>query len=109
MGRLRIRFPHNHRPRPAAPALRVDPQGDWKACTATIPRACSVIGTVTSDGTTGALVKLAHTGAYVKVIAGEIQMVNQLKVEQALAALRDRALLQALEMVSVDDAAQADQ
>lgn len=79
----------------------VDPSGDWRACTDTIPKDCRVIGTVTSAGTTGALVRLNKTGAYVKVSNGEIAVVNQAKVTQALAIIEERAGRPGLEMVPV--------
>lgn len=91
-------------PTTAPAGFSVDPEGDWKACTATVPRGCEPCGTVTSQGTTGALVRLAGSRNFVKVHAGQIVMLNQTKIEQALAIIRERAASGAVEMVPVDAA-----
>src|SRR5690606_8309149 len=101
MTRLRLRLPHQRPARPAAPPFTVDPDGDWKSCTAIIPKDCTVIGTVTSEGETGALVRLPGSGNYVKVVDGRVGIVNAIKVQQALAAYRNREMQSAIEMVSV--------
>jgi hypothetical protein len=83
------------------PALQIDPAGDWRACTATIPKDCDVLGTVTtSDGTTGALVRLATTHALVKVTQGDIVVLNQTKVRLALDAIARRGQSPAVEMIA---------
>src|SRR5687768_8341684 len=101
--RLRLRLSSPHAPRAARPAFMVDPEGDWKSCTATIPKDCTVIGTVTSEGVTGALVRLHGSGNYVKVVNGRVAIVNAIKVQQALVAYRNREMQSSLEMVPVDE------
>lgn len=106
MRRLPIRFPQNHTAPPARLPFTIDLRGDWKSCTATIPKDCGIIGTVTSQGVTGALARLNRTGNYVKIVAGEVCIVNAIKVQQALAALRDRETHNALEMIPVKEFAE---
>lgn len=99
---LRFGLSRQPRQRAAARGFRIDPEGDWKVCTATIPKDCEILGTVTSDGTTGALVRLTRTGNYVKVMAGDVSIVNGSKVKQAFAAIQSRALQSDLDMVPVE-------
>jgi hypothetical protein len=70
-------------PRIAAgpPRVSVDPAGDWRACTDTLPK---VLGTVSIGKDTGALVQLADSGNLVMVRAGVIGMLNQRQVRQLL-------------------------
>ena len=82
------------RPRAFAPTrLSVDRAGDWRACTASLPRACEVLGTVTIGYETGALAKLNATGCYVRVTEGKVAVLDQARVSAALAAAErnDRA------------------
>ena len=92
-----LRFP----PRSTAippPLFAVDPQGDWKRCTETLPVHCEVLGTVASDGTTGALVRLQHSGNFVKATHGTVSSVNAIKVNQELQAYREQDSRVPLEM-----------
>lgn len=75
-------------PRVAAvpPRVTVDPAGDWRACTDTLPKGCTVMGTVSVGMNTGALVRLADSGNLVMVRAGVIGMLNQRQVRQLLEA-----------------------
>lgn len=75
-------------PRVAAvpPRVTVDPAGDWRACTATLPKGCTVMGTVSVGANTGALVRLADSGNLVMVMAGAISMLNQRQVRMLLEA-----------------------
>jgi hypothetical protein len=83
------------------PPMQIDPAGDWRACTATIPKDCDVLGTVTTaDGTTGALVRLTTTRALVKVTQGDIAVLNQTKARLALDALARRGQSPAVEMIA---------
>ena len=66
--------------------LRVDPAGDWKSCTKTLPKACKVLGTISIGTSTGALVRLASSRNYVKVTQGRIEMLNQRRIETLLDA-----------------------
>jgi hypothetical protein len=91
------------RRRAVIPTMRVNLAGDWKACSRTMPKGCTVIGTVTTgQGDTGALVKLATTGAYVKVTDGVIAVLNQTRVIMALEAIRHRENMPAVEMVEIE-------
>ncbi len=68
-------------PAPVAPSLQIDLQGDWRRYTRLLPKECEVIGVVTIAGDDhGALVRLASTGALVKVTDGEVTMHNQRRV-----------------------------
>jgi hypothetical protein len=68
-------------PAPVAPSLQIDLQGDWRRSTRLLPKECEVIGVVTIAGDDhGALVRLASTGALVKVTDGEVTMHNQRRV-----------------------------
>jgi hypothetical protein len=83
----------------AATRLSIDPAGDWKACTATLPKGCTVLGTVTIGTDTAALVRLAESKNYVRVKDGQIGMLHQRRIETLLdAATRART---AQEMVPV--------
>lgn len=71
---------HNNRGR-----LTVDPNGNWRIYTNTIPANATPIGTVTRDiGDTGALARMNATGAYVQVNAGAIRSLDGRKVAAAL-------------------------
>jgi hypothetical protein len=72
---------------PAVPLrVTVDPAGDWRACTDTLPKGCKVMGTVSVGMNTGALVRLADSGNLVMVMAGAISMLNQRQVRMLLEA-----------------------
>jgi hypothetical protein len=45
---MAVKFRKRRTARPAAvpPRVTVDPAGDWRACTDTLPRGCAVMGTV---------------------------------------------------------------
>ncbi len=75
-------------PRVAAvpPRVTVDTAGDWRACTDTLPKGCTVMGTVSVGMNTGALVRLADSGNLVMVMAGAISMLNQRQVRMLLEA-----------------------
>ena len=65
--------------------LTVDPSGNWRLYTNTIPANSRAIGTVTSDtGGTGALVLLGATGLYAQVNAGCLRSLPQSKILAAL-------------------------
>ncbi len=108
MRRLHLRFPGNQN-FPVRHPFHVDPCGAWKQYTATVPKGCSIFGTITSNGSTGALIKLRlkgglhREGNFCKVVNGQISVVNTLKVQQALEAYRERGLQEPLEMVSVEE------
>jgi len=101
MRRLHLRFPGNQI-YPVRHPFKVDPKGDWKRCTATLPARCTILGTITSEGSTGVLVQLHGTKNYCKVVNGRVAIVNSLKVRQALNAYHEREVQGELEMVSVD-------
>jgi hypothetical protein len=62
-----------------------------------------VIGVVTIGGDDhGALVRLATTGALVKVTGGEVTMLNQNRVRMNLELLERQQHSQGLEMVAED-------
>lgn len=103
MRRLHLRFPENALYRPMRHPFTVDPKGDWKHCTATLPKDCAIFGTVTSNGSTGALVKLHGNGNFCKVVNGQVSIVNSLKVRQALNAYHEREISGELEMVPVEE------
>lgn len=85
---MAVKFRKRRAPRIAAvpPRVSVDPAGDWRACTDTLPRGCKVLGTVSIGADTGALVRLADSGNLVMVRNGEIAMLNQRQVRQLLEA-----------------------
>lgn len=86
--RMAVRLRKRRVPRVAAvpPRVTVDPSGDWRACTDTLPKGCAVLGTVSIGQNTGALVQLADSGNLVMVRAGVIGMLNQRQVRQLLEA-----------------------
>lgn len=85
---MAVKFRKRRMPRNAAvpPRVAVDPAGDWRACTDTLPKACKLLGTVSIGQNTGALVRLADSGNLVMVRAGEVVMLNQRQVRQLLEA-----------------------
>jgi hypothetical protein len=90
-------------PAPVAPSLQVELDGDWRRYTRLLPKDCAVLGLVTIAGDDhGALVRLASTGALVKVTGGEVTMLNQNRVRKKLELLERQQHCQALEMVEVD-------
>ena len=90
-------------PAPVAPSLQIDPGGDWRRYTRLLPKDCAVLGVVTIGGDDhGALVRLASTGALVKVTGGEVTMLNQSRVRMKLELLERQQHSPALEMVAVD-------
>ena len=92
-----IRTPRLTCPVPVAPNL----EGDWRRYTCLLPKDCEVLGVVTiTGGDHGALVRLASTGALVKVTGGEVTMLNQNRVRMKLLGRQQHS--QALEMVAVD-------
>lgn len=103
MRRLHLRFPQNAIFRPARQPFTVDPLGDWKHCTDTLPKDCAILGTITTEGVTGALVRLRDNGNFCKVVKGHVSVVNSIKVRQALNAYHEREIQGPLEMVSVDE------
>ncbi len=103
MRRLHLRFPENALYRPMRYPFAIDPKGNWKHCTAILPRDCEILGTVTSNGITGALVRLHGNGNYCKVVNGQVSIVNSLKVRQALNTYREREISGELDMVSVEE------
>lgn len=89
-------------PPPVAPTMQIDLDGDWKRFTRLLPKDCEVIGVVTIAGNdSGALVRLAKTGALVKVTGGEVVMLNQHRVLMKLDALERQTYNPPLEMVAV--------
>jgi hypothetical protein len=86
--RMAVKFRKRRMPRTAAvpPRVTVDPSGDWRACTDTLPRGCAIMGTVSIGTSTGALVRLADSGNLVMVQAGSISMLNQRQARQLLDA-----------------------
>jgi hypothetical protein len=90
-------------PAPIAPSLQIDLQGEWRRYTRLLPKDCEVIGVVTIAGDDhGALVRLATTGALVKVTGGEVTMLNQNRVRMKLDMLERQQHSPVLEMVAVD-------
>lgn len=85
---MAVKFRKRRTPRIAAvpPRVAVDPAGDWRACTDTLPKGCKVLGTVSIGQNAGALVQLADSGNLVMVRAGDIGMLNQRQVRQLLEA-----------------------
>lgn len=71
---------HNNRGR-----VTVDPNGNWRLYTNTIPANSTPLGTVTHNvGETGALVRIETTGAYVQVNAGTVRNLDGRKIAAAL-------------------------
>jgi len=90
-------------PAPIPPSLQIDLEGDWRRYTRLLPKDCAVIGVVTIAGDDhGALVRLASTGALVKVTGGEVTMLNQSRVRMKLDLLERQQHSPVLEMVAVD-------
>jgi len=90
-------------PAPILPSLQIDLQGDWRRYTHLLPKNCEVIGVVTIGGTDhGALVRLATTGALVKVTGGQVTMLNQNRVRMKLELLEWQQHIPAIEMVEVE-------
>jgi len=90
-------------PAPAAPSLQIDLEGDWRKFTRLLPKDCEVIGVVTIAGDDhGALVRLASTGALVKVTGGEVTMLNQNRVRMKLDLLERQQHSPVIEMMAVD-------
>jgi hypothetical protein len=90
-------------PAPIPPTLHIDMDGDWRKFTRLLPKGCEVIGVVTIAGDDhGALVRLASTGALVKVTGGEVTMLNQSRVRMKLDLLERQQHSPVLEMVAVD-------
>lgn len=68
--------------------ITVDPSGNWRMYTNTIPANSELLGTVTRDGyDTGALVRINATGAYVQVNAGAMRSLPGREVARALGIL----------------------
>jgi len=99
---MAVRLRKRRVPRVAAvpPRVRVDPSGDWRACTDTLPKGCTVLGTVSGGAHTGALVRLAESGNLVMVRAGVIGMLNQRQVRMLLEAAERMA--SEIEMLPAD-------
>jgi hypothetical protein len=77
--------------------------GDWRKFTRLLPKGCEVIGVVTIAGDDhGALVRLASTGALVKVTGGEVTMLNQNRVRMKLLLMEQQQRSPVMEMVEVD-------
>lgn len=73
--------------------LTVDPNGNWRLYTNTIPTNSIAIGTITrGDSDTGALIQIKATGAYVQVNAGAIRTLDAKKVSAALGVERKHGL-----------------
>ena len=90
-------------PAPVVPSMQIDLEGDWRKFTRLLPKDCEVIGVVTISGYDhGALVRLATTGALVKVTGGEVTMLNQNRVRMKLELLEWQQHSPGLEMVEVD-------
>jgi len=99
---LRVRRSRNS-PAPVAPTMHINMDGEWRKFTRLLPKDCEVIGVVTIGGDDhGALVRLASTGALVKVTGGEVTMLNQSRVRMKLDLLERQQHSPALEMVAVD-------
>lgn len=91
-------------PAPAAPSLQIDLEGVWRRYTRLLPKDCAVLGVVTIAGDDhGALVRLASTGALVKVTGGEVTMLNQSRVRMKLELLERQQHSPGLEMVEVNE------
>ncbi len=63
--------------------LTVDPDGNWRLYTNSIPGGCTVLGTVTRDGETGALV-ITEAGIYSMLNERVYRALDQRKVKAAL-------------------------
>jgi hypothetical protein len=72
----------------------------WRRYTRLLPKDCAVLGIVTIAGDDhGALVRLASTGALVKVTGGEVTMLNQSRVRMKLDLLERQQHSPELEIV----------
>lgn len=90
-------------PAPVALSLQIDLDGDLRRYTSLLQKVCDVLGVVTIGGDDrGAMVRLASTGALVKVTGGEVTMLNQSRVRMKLELLERQQHSPALEMVAVD-------
>jgi hypothetical protein len=89
--------------------MQLDLDGDWRRHTRLLPKECEMIGVV-SDHWRGqprrpgaaALVRLAWSGALVKVTGGELTMLNQNRVRMKLELLEQQQYSPKLEMVEVE-------
>lgn len=68
--------------------LIVDLGGKWRLYANTIPSSGVALGTVTKDDATGALVFIERTGIYVRLNAGAMVVLPQVKVQAAIDAAR---------------------
>jgi hypothetical protein len=90
-------------PAPIAPSLQTDLQGDWRRYTRLPPKVFEVLGVVTIAGDGhGALLRLASTGALVKVNGGEVTILNQSRVRMKLELLERQQHSPVLEMLEVE-------
>ena len=97
---LKMRRPR--RGQPARQPFTIDLHGDWQRCTKTLPRQSSILGTVTSEGVTGALARLHSTNSFIKIVDGHVSVLNSIKVQQALTTFKDHERQSTLEMVEID-------
>ncbi|MBF0437202.1 MAG: hypothetical protein HQL77_17815 [Magnetococcales bacterium] len=67
-------------------SIKIDLAGYWKAYADHIPASCKVMGTVTRDGTIGALVKSGN-GSYAQFIAGISYALDKNEVEAAMGTI----------------------
>lgn len=75
-------------PHPSRGRLSVDLAGKWRYYANILPVSGVALGTVTKDGSTGALVWIERTGIYVRCNAGSIVVLPQAKVQAAIDAAR---------------------
>lgn len=68
--------------------LTVDPDGNWRLYTNSIPAGCTALGTITRDGETGALVQ-TEAGIYSMLNARVYRALDQRKVRAALGLNND--------------------
>lgn len=67
--------------------LSVDPDGNWRLYTVTLPAASVPLGTVRrANGEIGALVRFQRSGMYVQINAGAIRNLDPSEVHAALLA-----------------------
>jgi len=64
--------------------IAIDPAGNWRIYTATLPQGAVPLGIVTRASGNGALVRIEATGIYVQVNAGAIRSLPQGKIRTAL-------------------------
>ena len=71
---------------PKRSRLTIDPLGDWRQYSSTIPPGAEALGTVTrcGSGETGALARYVDTGIYVRINDGIERRLDQRKVAAAL-------------------------